>query len=262
METDKWPLSSVLRRLSSEIKAHALAEYPRESVGVVVDGAYRRLKNVACNPQTGFALGHADELLALLADAVVHSHCHPKHGLAPSAADMRRQRAWGRVWGIVLTDGKSCAEPWFWGPGVPVPPLIGREYRHGPSGSDGKGDCWALVRDWFIVERGIAMPEFPRDDEWWTKDGGADLYRRHFTDCGGIMLGDPSEKRALIRVGDVVLFQIRSKVPNHAAVYVGDGLMMHQPAPLVPTGSAKSRVEPGARWLDHATHLLRHKNLV
>ena len=37
------------------------------------------------------------------------------------------------------------------------PPLIGREFRHGASGSDDKGDCYALIKDWYFLEKGVKI---------------------------------------------------------------------------------------------------------
>jgi cell wall-associated NlpC family hydrolase len=53
------------------------------------------------------------------------------------------------------------------------------------------------------------------------------------------------------------LMQIRSKVPNHAAVYIGDGMIMHHMYKRLST-----RDMYGGMWADHATHVLRHESNV
>lgn len=226
-------------------RAHALEEHPREACGLVTSGGYARCVNLADDPTEAFEI-HPEVLMEHAPVlAVCHSHTHAE--AVPSAADMEGQLATGLPWGLCATDGERVSEPWFWGAGVAPPPLLGREFRHGPSGSDGRGDCYALIRDWFHVERGIDLPEFARDREWWL--AGGDLYRDGFAAAGFERVdGDP-------RPGDVLLGQIRSPVPNHGAVYLGDGLMLHH---LEHRLSAR---EPVGGWRKHLTHVLRHRSL-
>ena len=44
---------------------HANAEAPYESVGLVVDGDYRRVRNIAPDPEHAFEIADADMLAAL-----------------------------------------------------------------------------------------------------------------------------------------------------------------------------------------------------
>jgi cell wall-associated NlpC family hydrolase len=83
-------------------------------------------------------------------------------------------------------------------------------------------DCYSLVRDWFRVERGVTLPEFPRDDDWW--DAGQDLYSANFESAGFRRITVAEED---LQVGDCFLCRFRSPVINHAGIYVGDGLILH-----------------------------------
>lgn len=91
-------------------------------------------------------------------------------------------------------------------------PLVGRPFSHGHL------DCIQLVNDYYKRELGIILPNFERHDGWWD-DGRSDLYTEGFPKAGFVRVdGEP-------RKHDVLLMQIRSKnrVPNHAAIYLGDG---------------------------------------
>ena len=56
---------------------------------------------------------------------------------------------------------------------------------------------------------------------------------------------------------DVILMQIRSQngVPNHAAIYLGDGLILHHLH-----GRLSSRDIYGGYWQEVTRHILRYKN--
>lgn len=226
----------------SEIKAHALADFPKESVGLVTNSGYVRLANTSDDPENAFSFA-PEEMLREGILGVVHSH--PGGPGFPSHTDMEQQIAMGLPWGIIVVDNESCGDVIWWGDGVPIPPLIGRDFRHGPSGSDNKGDCYALIKDWWKVERGIDLPEFPRDDRWW--DEGKNLYLTGFSIAGFREIHFDQ-----IEPGDVVLAPVVSPVPNHGGVYVGNSLLLHHlPQRL-------SREEPIMRWRSHITHVLRH----
>jgi hypothetical protein len=233
------------------IKQHALEAFPEEACGVVLAEGYRPLDNTAAEPLRDFRI--APKVYAGLEArilAVVHSHpCDDPEGGrrlkrgfwpdCPTAADMRQQIATAKPWGITVTDGQAATEPFWFGDQAPRPPLIGRAFRHGVD------DCYSLIRDWYAETRGIRLPEFPRDDDWWN--AGGDLYRDGFESAGFARVGAEE-----VRAGDVFLAQVRSSVPNHGGVYLGRGLGLHHlPGRL-------SRREPILRWQRFVTHWLRY----
>lgn len=200
------------------IKRDAIEKFPNESCGIVLtqeDGGhkYLALPNLATEPSQSF---HVDERVLIgVGDAlaaVVHSH--PNGPDCPSGTDMRQQVAWKVPFGIVSTDGEGCLEPFFWGDTVPVPELIGRGFRHGVT------DCYALCRDYYRLTHDLILREYPRDWEWWTK--GQRMYEDFFQNEGFHRI----EERE-VRSGDAFMAQIRSDTPNHAGIYVGDGLILH-----------------------------------
>jgi proteasome lid subunit RPN8/RPN11 len=233
--------------LTTAIQAHALATYPEEACGVIKDGQYVRCRNVAAAPRLSFRIA-ARRLASLMpVEAIVHSH--PDGPDSPTADDMRQQIATAVPWIIVSTDGRNCTEPFIFGDGGPVPPLVGRGFRHGVT------DCYALIRDAFRIERTILLPEFPREWEWWLQDG--DLYRDGFAEAGFRRLKENESPQPW----DVFLAQTpRSSVPNHGGIYVGDGLILHHLTARHPVDPTRlSAREPGSRWQAHVTHWLRYQ---
>ena len=240
-------------RLSEEncrdLKAHALEAYPAEALGAIVAGQYVRMTNMSEDPLTSgrYDKKHLVQLrMSGALDALTHSHPHTiEHPApnAPSRADMIAQRAEDLPFVITWTNGEACAEPFAWGDSCEIAPLVGRTFRHGVT------DCYSLIRDYYRTERGVLLPEYPRDWQWWE---GGNLYEDNFKNAGFYQVESPEP-------GDVVLFAIRSKVANHGGVYLGAGALLHHAT----TGrnawdpSRLSRREPISRWLPYKTHWLR-----
>lgn len=230
---------------------HAEAEYPREACGLVlaVDGVacYLPRQNGAENPARDFrispqAYAAAERKGRVL--AVVHSH--PGGPAHPSESDMAGQIASGLAWAVIpvlacAAGGPRAQHPLWWGVGVPVDPLLEREFVHGLA------DCYALVRDWYRTEAGILLPDFPRPDRWWER--GGNLLAENLA-AGGFVRCDEPE-----RVGDGYVMQVQAPVPNHCAVYVGDGLLLHHLCGRL------SRREPVHRWRSHILYRVRHQEV-
>lgn len=210
---------------------HALAEYPREACGLVIvrNGRqiYRRCINRATSPEDHFVIDANDFAIAEDAGEIVALvHSHPDGRARPSEADRVSCEASGLKWTILSVmpgeEGPYVAEVFELEPEGYEAPLVGRPFHHGVL------DCYSVVRDWYARERGIALPNFERRDGWWD-DGHSNLYLDHFREAGFEPVGQyPKDLEA----GDVILMQIRSRnrVPNHAAVYLGDGRMLHHMA--------------------------------
>lgn len=237
--------------VEAAIRRHALEAFPNEACGLVVDGVYQPAENIAENPHEAFDM---DRLLLLQpgVQAVVHSH--PNGPDYPTRSDMEQQIATGLPYGLCWTDGETCSGVMWWGPGVPTPPLIGRSFRHGPSGSDGKGDCCALLRDWYAQHRGVLLDECPRDHGWWlppddphTPGPGLNLYLENYAQNGFTQVALQEVKE-----GDVLLMSLTGKAMEHSAIYIGRSLILHHlPGRL-------SRDEPLGRWRNHISMVLRH----
>lgn len=123
--------------------------------------------------------------------------------------------------------------------------LEGRPWKHGST------DCFGLVREYFALEHDIRIKNYARPEKWW--DHGLDLYR-DFAAREGF-----EEIQVRVRdvlASDVFLMAIRSRVPNHAAVYIGDNQILHHPP------NRLSVVEEYAGlWHTCTVGVLRHRTL-
>lgn len=226
-------------------RAHAMRAAPCESCGVVVAGKYVACDNTAQNPREGFRLPAKAYTKYGEVDAIIHSHVHPRHGAGPSEKDMISQQKEivtirdGQMiekivpWGIILANGSSARGPeWLCDESLNVP-LIGRRFLHAIR------DCYSLIRAYYWqqtehpgplrellgIDYQVKLPDFPRDDEWWKDKPGRpaiDLIGNSFQRAGFVSV----DKREA-RNGDILVFRIRSKYPNHCAVYLGKGLIVH-----------------------------------
>lgn len=229
------------------IRQHAEKEWPCESCGLVaeVDGepVYLPYPNRAEDPERDFVIspqayaGAARQGRIL---AVIHSH--PGGPAYPSQADMAGQIASGLPWAIVpmakcASGAVQALRIVWWGPGVPVAPLVEREFVHGVA------DCYALARDWYRTEAGILLPDYARPDCWW--EHGGNLLAEQISSAGFVRCDDPEE------IGDGYVMQVNAPVPNHCAVYVGGGLLLHH------LSGRLSRKEPVHRWRSHILYRVR-----
>lgn len=249
-------------------RAHALKEFPKEACGLVVNGAYLPCVNQAVEPEKDFLIsGIVWKQLAekgLEVEAVIHSH--PNGPLFPTDTDMQGQIQTAVPWVILATDGERVAPPIVWDAFAAPGPVLGREFVHGIM------DCYEMFRDVFRLGREgleaqgvmgwplppIELPPVPRRDGWWESSTGPDgetippqnLYVDYLSKTGFRKIA-PSE----IVAGDCFLMSIRSKVPNHAGVYLGDNLIMHH------LPSRASRREPIGIWLRAVEGWYRHEKL-
>ena len=235
------------------IGAHAQADHPRESCGLVaiIKGRERYLPCTNAAVGTDHFVLPAEEYAAAedQGEIVAIVHSHPDVPADPSQADMVACEASGLRWHIVrvdLVDGAPLAgqmvtiEPTGY-----QAPLVGRQFAHGVL------DCYQLIVDWYARERGITLKQFDRADNWWN-DGQSDLYTEGFPQAGFVKLADG----APMEEGDVILMQIRARngVPNHAAIYLGDGLILHHLH-----GRLSSRDIWGGYFRDNAHAVLRYQ---
>lgn len=219
---------------------HARAAYPREACGLVVIGRGRERYWPCENRADGtdhFVMDARDYAAAEEAgDVVAVVHSHPNAQPDPSQADRVACEASGLPWFIVGIPNERWAEL------RPVgyqAPLVGRQFSHGVL------DCYALIRDHYAQALRIALPDFERADNWWHR--GGNLYIENFQRAGfSVVSGEP-------QANDVLLMQVQSKVPNHGAVYLGDGMILHHLH-----GRLSCREPFGGYWQKHCTHILRH----
>jgi proteasome lid subunit RPN8/RPN11 len=206
-----------------DIRKHALREFPKESCGLITPYGYIACKNIAEKPEDHFEISW-DEIAPHSGRILAYVHSHKWDSKGPGKSDMEGQIATNLPWGIILCSGETTKGPFYWGDMLECPPMLNREFRHGPSGTDGRGDCYALIKDWYKVNRNIILPEFPRDDHWWeeVKDKNDNLYMNGFKKAGFERITTELQE------GDVILMQDRKfQVINHAGIYLGNNIVLH-----------------------------------
>lgn len=226
-----------------EMIHQAVVGAPNEVCGLVVARRNRcrliQAKNLADNPVMGFDLDPAAWLEVGDDEEVIGIyHSHPRGTCEPSMADLTSCELSGVAWHIVDTMGHySVTQPTGF-----LAPYLCRPYVHGVH------DCYSICKDWYEREWSLMLPDVPRVDQWWEK--GENLYIDHFEAQGFHKLVDQKPE-----VGDGFLMQVNSRVPNHAAVYVGDGNILHH------VSNRLSTLDPyGGYWKKHTTHHLRHES--
>lgn len=121
-----------------------------------------------------------------------------------------------------------------------VPHLSGRRFEHGVT------DCYTLFRDAYHLA-GIEMPDFHREDDWWRN--GQNLYLDNLEATGLYQV-----PLSAAQPGDVLLCCFGSSVPNHAAIYCGDGELLHH----IPEQLSK-RERYTDKWQRRTHSLWRHR---
>lgn len=228
--------------IKARIVDHAAAEYPRECCGLVIirkgKQTYHTCQNIAVGTDQ-FVISPDDYASAEEAgDIVAVIHSHVNISPQPSQADLVSCEASGLPWFIYAHPAGTWSELY---PSGYKAPYVGRKWAHGVL------DCYAIIRDWYANESSILLPDFSRHDEWWLR--GENLYEENFEKCGFQAIS-----RDDLRTGDLIFMAIGSPVSNHAAIYLGDGIILHHIQNRLST-----RDVFGGYWLKNTTRYLRHE---
>ena len=105
--------------------------------------------------------------------------------------------------------------------------LIGRQWEYG------KFDCFTLIRDWFGLQ-GIELPDFERPDDLQNCES---IFLKQALAIGFKQVG--YNKR---RPGDVLIMNLGTATPMHAAVLLPNERILHQ------RQDSLSAVEPLRRY--------------
>ncbi len=233
-------------KLITAIREHVASVYPEEACGVVIEtGSGQKFipcRNVSEHPRETFTLAPADMLVAEeQGEIIMIIHSHPDvTSLVPSEFDRIQCDHSGVEWGIMSwPDGDFCT----------LSPRTDRDYT-GRQWVLGHADCWSLVREYYQREFAITLGDYSVDYEWWT-DGSENRYddnwqREGFTE---IPIGE-------MQPGDIVLMKVRAPVTNHAAVFLGNNLILHHMF-----GHLSSRIPLGEYWRERIVRVVRHGEL-
>ncbi|KLH56493.1 tail protein [Escherichia coli] len=122
-----------------------------------------------------------------------------------------------------------------------VPHLTGRRFEHGVT------DCYTLFRDAYHLA-GIDMPDFEREDDWWRN--GQNLYLDNMAVTGFYRVPLSSAQ-----AGDILLCCFGASVANHAAIYCGNGELLHH----LPEQLSK-RERYSEKWQRRTHSVWRHRH--
>jgi cell wall-associated NlpC family hydrolase len=240
-------IRQMLARMEEEKALHP--DKPLELCGVIVEREHGNelveCANVSTEPDQQFRIGAVEWARLHNSEKVVAVwHTHPRATAQPTQADLVQLEPSGLPWHIVGADGShSLTLPTGY-----VAPYVGREFYHGIL------DCYALCRDWYSREMGIELPDVERADDWWSN--GGNMYVEQFTQHGFREVSPEVNFNDLKR-GDGLLMQMASRVPNHGAIYLGDGTILHH------RHGRLSEIVPytfGSDWFKRTTHHLRHES--
>lgn len=223
---------------------YARQQAPNEMCGLVVDGKFWACRNIHPQPEYHFELSPEDYLAAQKAgeiQAVVHSHVNVSAN--PSEADKLVCEKTKLPWYIIGLPDEVWAE--YQPTGYELP-LEGRPFIHGII------DCYTLVQDALRTLYNVDLPDFHRYDGWWEDDRPENLYLDHLEEAGFVE-ADMDD----VQPGDMLLMTLASNKPNHAAIYLGDGMMIHHPP-----GQLSGKTKFAGYWQDIHFMTCRHKELM
>jgi len=197
-----------------EIQEHFEKEYPREGCGIIgiVKGKKKWFpcRNVA-EHEDDFVLSSEDYFdVVKRCDILAIIHSHPDASNEPSITDTNYCNALGIPYWIFsypemelnIVQPKELSHP-----------LIGREYKFGST------DCFEAMRDWLANEN-IHIPKRGCfEDDWWKKE------LNYFTEEN--IKNWKHKKVSVPEKNDVLIFQMKSDVPNHCGVYLGNDIFFH-----------------------------------
>jgi cell wall-associated NlpC family hydrolase len=206
------------------IRSHAKGVYPLECCGLIIKKGEKQevisCRNVAEKPRHSFVLPPADYAYAedqgeIL--AVYHSHCEgsPEPTMADKAMAEANELPVITVSMCKQADG-SFNDTWtVYKPTGWKPDLIGRPFVYGVL------DCFTLIRDYYSEKLNIRLPDIAYAPDWSRR--GQNLYTDHLPANGFVLVPAPLQEH------DLILMRLSAQVPDHCAIYTGDGLMLHHP---------------------------------
>ncbi len=130
-------------------------------------------------------------------------------------------------------------------------PYIGREFKIGFS------DCASLFTDYFRREKKLEFTHYPRDNNWYEET--PQLFHANFAREGFLrLLEGPIETLKGLRRHDGLLFCLKNtEFPDHCAVYLGGGAMLHHLPKRLSTIESFSMP-----YMRRLAYTIRHKTLI
>ena len=236
-------MTDITLSIQQAVANHAREVFPEEACGFVVDGQIVKCKNDHPFPLSNFAIQAKDyaraESLGTI-EAVYHSHPEGPNGF--SLRDVQSCKQSNVPW--IVFNGKTG--DFFYADPTGNAPYEGRQWIYGIH------DCYAILRDFYKREFGIALDDFPRGKELEWKNDEWRMFERHYEQQGFVSIDKPGKK------GDFLLMQVGAPSPNHAGILSEDGWSFYHH--LMNRRSEKTVY--GEYWAKITTKVLRHKELL
>ncbi len=203
-------------------------------IGTPEGERYQPCVNISAEPEAYFRIAPEDWLQAeMQGEIVALVHSHPGGLPWLSEADRRLQIKSALPWWLVCRGEIHKFRC--------VPHLTGRRFEHGVT------DCYTLFRDAYHLA-GITLPDFEREDDWWRN--GQNLYLDNMAATGFYRVPLSSAQ-----AGDILLCCFGASVANHAAIYCGNGELLHH----LPEQLSK-RERYSEKWQRRTHSVWRHRH--
>ena len=198
--------------------AHALADFPNESCGIVFGGKYYPMPNVHASPVDNYDISLKDQNKVCRPDQVESVlHSHPQGGEGPTASDMQSQINAAIPYGVIVIQSHAVIDVVFFGDSVPMAPAEGRPFKNGVY------DCYSTSRDYYRRECGLVLPDCARDADWWNDPNHKELLEEDFERIGFHPIGVEA-----LQPGDGFLAKpFRTLKVCHCGIYLGNSLILH-----------------------------------
>lgn len=242
---------AIEKHLLTTMMVEGERSFPHEACGLIValNGKKSEIvvcENVASNPKEFFRISATDYARAASVGSIIgmwHTHCNRSPD--PSDADKVGCERFLVPWYILGVNKDQSGRVSFVGPTITTPggfamPYEGRPYIYGVF------DCYTLVMDYYLREFGIALNDYPRVREDGTS--GITYFTEKFVAEGFVRLGCEEPMP-----GDVFMIQMMANVPDHLAIYVGDGVILHHNS-----GRLSKRDPYAGYWKKHTVVHVRH----
>lgn len=237
--------SKMKTKLLEQIYTHAESTAPKECCGLVYIHNGREKYHPCNNLATGddhFVIDPKDYIFVEEKGEITKIvHSHPRTNPKPSQPDLVGIEQTQLPWVIVNPLTHQHTETF---PSGYEAPYVGREFCAGVL------DCLSIIIDYHKRELNIEIPNYDRQDKWWLR--GQDLYRDLYKDAGFVK----KDSEAELEIHDTIIMFSEADVPNHAAIYLGEGKILHHVQ-----GRLSSRDIYGGYWLKNTWAVLRHKQL-
>jgi len=123
--------------------------------------------------------------------------------------------------------------------------LLGIPFEHGVD------DCYEIVRRFYKDNFDIELTAYARPDDWWNN--GLNLYLDNFRAEGFETVDIPIHQA---RPADVFLVCVRTSIPCHSGIYLGQGKILHHFI-----GRRSEVVTASGLWRNGLSCIVRHKDV-